>query len=80
MNPRDDLKMYTLRHFLFYMGVTCVVGTVLSIASRVMNWSNGLTFVLLLVTGLTISAIAMREGLFGPTRSSDARPRHSHHA
>jgi hypothetical protein len=80
MKPRDDLKMYTLRHFLFYMGVTCVVGTVLSIASRVMGWSNGLTFVLVLVTGLTISAIAMREGLFGPSQSSDARHQHSRHA
>ena len=79
MKPRDDLKMYTLRHFLFYMGVTCVLGTVTGIASHVLDWSNGLNFSVLLVAGLAVSAVAMREGLFAPSRPSDAR-HHSRHA
>lgn len=80
MKPHNDLKMYTLRHFLFYMGVTCVIGAVIAVAARTMDWSNGLTFVVLLVTGLTISAIAMREGLFGPAQPVDSRHQHRHHA
>jgi hypothetical protein len=80
MRSNNKLKMYTVRHFLFYMGVTCAVGCVLAIALNVLAWSNGLNFVAAAVTGLAISAFAMREGLFGSPRPADLRPRHSRHA
>jgi hypothetical protein len=78
MKPSNELKMYTLRHFLFYMGVAAVLGVVVSAAGEVLGWSNGLTFGALLTAGLVVSTAAMREGLFGPAQRVDER-RDVHH-
>jgi hypothetical protein len=80
MKSHDNLKMYTLRHFLFYAGVTVVLGIMLGIASNTMEWSYGLKFAAAATTGLTICGIAMREELFGPVRPSNPSRRRSHRA
>lgn len=78
MNPREDLKMYTLRHFLFYMGVSAVAGAVIGTLAGVMDWSSGLVYGVGLSAGATIMVLALREGLFGPPHHSGKRQHHSH--
>ena len=79
MQPRQDLKMYTLRHFLFYMGVAALAGAVIGTASRTMDWSIGLIYGVGLSAGTVIAVFALRESLFGPPRHP-GEPRHRRHA
>lgn len=70
MQTRPKAKVFTLRHFLFYMGVAAVLGVIVAVAQNIMHWSDGLTFAVLVVS-FTISATwALREDLFAPTRRS----------
>ncbi len=78
MKPRQDLKMYTLRHFLFYMGVSAFAGAAIGGASRVMDWSIGLIYGVGLSVGAVIVAFALREGLFGPAEHGGGRQPHRH--
>jgi hypothetical protein len=80
MNSGNDLKMYTMRNFLFYLGVTCAVCLPLNIAMEVLGWSNSVNFAVVAVTGLSISIFGMREGLFAPAKSSKIPRHHRHHA
>lgn len=68
MRSRTGLKMYTLRHFFFYMAVSAFAGAVIGVASRSMNWSIGLVYGVGLSVGAAIVVFALREGLFGPSR------------
>lgn len=79
MKPAEKLKMYTLKHFLFYMGIAALAGAVIGALANAMAWGNGLIFGVGLFVGLLIVIIAMREGLFGvSTRRGDrARQRHA---
>lgn len=70
--------MYTLRHFLFYMGVSAVAGAVIGALAGVMDWSNGLVYGAGLSAGAAIVILSLREGLFGPSRRSGKRQHHSH--
>jgi len=78
MMTGGDLKMYTLRHFLFYMGVAATAGAVIGTLSGLMDWSIGLTYLAGLSSGTAIVLAAMRKGLFGPSRRSDGRRHHRH--
>lgn len=70
MRSDQNLKMYTLRHFLFHMGVAGVIGLAIGVAKGEFGWSDGLTFGVA-VAALTIaSTFAVREGLFGSSRRS----------
>ncbi len=79
MKPPEDLKMYTLRHFLFYMGVSAAAGAVIGALAGVMDWSSGLVYGVGLSAVAMIMVLALREGLFGPPRRS-GKPRHHSHA
>ena len=79
MKPREDLKMYTLRHFLFYMGAAALAGAVIGALANVMDWSGGLIYGVGLSVGAAIVILAMREGLFGPSRRPEGQ-RHGRHA
>jgi len=79
MKPREDLKMYTLRHFLFYMGVAALGGAVVGATASLMDWSNGLTYGIGLSAATAVAVVAMREGLFGSPRRS-GEPHHQRHA
>jgi len=73
----DDLKMYTLRHFLFYMGMAALAGAVIGALASAMAWSSGLVYGVGLSVGFLIVVFAMREGLFGPPRDGAKRHRHA---
>lgn len=62
------MKMLTLRHFLFYMGLACAAGAIIGTAARIMDWSTGLIYAVTLPVCTLIVIAALREGLFGPTR------------
>lgn len=79
MKPRDDLKIYTLRHFLFYMGMAALAGAVIGAAANVMDWSVGLIYGVSLPIGAVIVMVALRKSLFGPPRRS-REPHHGRHA
>jgi len=66
MQPHQDKKIYTLKHFLFYLGVAMVFGALTGAAKEVLHWSNGLTFGVGLVAGTIIATMALREDLFEP--------------
>ena len=71
--------MYTLRHFLFYMGIAAFAGALVGIAANITMWSDGLIYGIGLFIGLVISATAMREGLFGASARRE-QERHRRHA
>jgi hypothetical protein len=79
MKPREDLKMYTLRHFLFYLGVSAAAGAIIGALAGAMDWSSGLVYGVGLSAVAAIAALALREGLFGPPRHS-GKSQHRHHA
>lgn len=79
MKPGNDLKIYTLRHFLFYMGIACIASAIVWVASEVLGWSYGLSVAVLFVAGLVVVAMALRESLFAPAPRPTER-RHSRHA
>lgn len=74
MRPHPDKKIYSLKHFLFYLGVAMVCGALIGAAKEVLHWSNGLTFAVGLVAGTIIATMALREDLFEP-----APPPHERH-
>lgn len=78
MHP-SDLKIYTLRHFLFYMGVACVASTLVWAASELLSWSYGLSVAVLFVAGVAVCLTALRESLFAPAQRPD-QPRHRRQA
>jgi hypothetical protein len=70
MKAGDNLKMYTMRHALFYLGVTCAVCLPLNIVLEVLAFSESLNLAVVTTTALAISIFGMREGLFAPTQPS----------
>lgn len=77
MNPRAEMKILTMRHFLFYMGMACVATVAVWGASEVLSWSNGLTVAVLVVVETLVSLVALRESLFAPaTRPPSRQSRH----
>ena len=64
--------MYTLRHFLFYMGMAATAGALVGTLSSVMDWSIGLIYGVGLSAGAAIGILALREGLFGPPKGSES--------
>ena len=77
MTKRRNLKIYTLRHFLFYMGVICIISMIVIAASEVLDLSYGLSVAILIGAGLLVPTVALRESLFAPAEKS--RQRHSKH-
>jgi ACR3 family arsenite efflux pump ArsB len=77
---RGDLKMYTFRHFLFYMGLAALAGAVIGALANAMDWSIGLIYVVGLSVGIAIALIAMREGLFGGSARQRSGAQRGHHA
>ena len=78
MHP-NDLKIYTLRHFLFYMGVACAASTLVWAVSELLSWSYGLSVAVLFVAGVAVCLMALRESLFAPVQRTD-QPHHRRHA
>ena len=79
MKPHAEMKILTMRHFLFYMGMACVATIVVWGASEVLDWSNSLTVAVLVVVETLVSLFALRESLFAPaTRRGGGQ--HRHHA
>ncbi len=70
--------MYTLRHFLFYMGMAALAGAVVGAAANVMGWSVGLIYGVGLPICAAIVMVALRESLFGPPRHSSEPNRRRH--
>ena len=64
MRNHQDKKIYTLRHFLFYMGVSMALGALIGAAKATLDWSNGLTFAIGLAAGTITATMALREDLF----------------
>jgi membrane protein implicated in regulation of membrane protease activity len=78
MKPRTEMKILTMRHFLFYMGVACLAAMLVLAATELLSWSNGLAFAALVVVETLVSLIALRESLFAPaTRPRRRQSRHS---
>lgn len=74
-----DLKVYTLRHFLFYMALACPGGAIVGAAAQIFNWSTGVVYAIGLLAALVISLMALRESLFAPARKP-GQQRHGRHA
>lgn len=64
MRPHPDKKIYTLRHFLFYLGMAMFFGALTGAAKELLHWSNGLAFAVGLLAGTIIATMALREDLF----------------
>jgi hypothetical protein len=75
MKPRDPRETYTLRHFLFYMGVVSIVGAFIGFLASIMDWSDGLIYGVGLPACMAVAILALREDLFGPARRQ-SEPRH----
>lgn len=75
VQAHQSLKMYTLRHFLFYMGVAALLGIAIGVAKNTLGWSDGLTFAVAVVAGTVSCTMAVREGLFAPSRRPGQRRR-----
>jgi hypothetical protein len=73
------MKMHTLRHFLFYMGLSCLGGAIIGAAAGIMNWSTGLVYAVGLTTALVIGLMSIRESLFAPAQNPRSQ-RHGRHA
>ncbi len=79
MKPRTEMKILTMRHFLFYMGMACLAAVLVLAATELLSWSNGLSFAVLVVVETLVSLVALRESLFAPARRPGGG-QHSHHA
>lgn len=78
MKPHSEMKILTMRHFLFYMGVACIAAMLVLAATELLSWSNGLSFAALVVVETLVSLFALRESLFAPaTRPGGGQSRHS---
>jgi hypothetical protein len=66
MRPHPDKKIYTLRHFFFYLGVAMFFGALTGAGKELLHLSNGLAFAVGLIAGTTIATMALREDLFEP--------------
>lgn len=73
MKPPEDLKMYTLRHFLFYVGVSAAAGAVIGALAGVMDWSSGLVYGVGLSAVAMIMVLALREGSSGRPAARGSR-------
>jgi hypothetical protein len=73
MREQEKQKIYTLRHFLFYMGITVPVGAAIGVASVTMTWSSGLTFAVAVIAGTALCTFGLREGLFPSNKSQPGR-------
>jgi putative flippase GtrA len=73
MRPHPDKKIYTLRHFLFYLGVAMLFGALTGAAKELLHLSNGLAFAVGLVAGTIIATMALREDLFERPHPSASR-------
>jgi hypothetical protein len=78
MKSRADKKMRSLRHFLFYMGLSCLGGAVVGAAAQIMDWSTGVVYAVGLPTALVIGLMSIRESLFAPAQPKQER--HGQHA
>lgn len=72
------MKMLTMRHFLFYMGLACTAGAIIGAAAGIMDWSTGLIYAVTLPVCTVIVIIALREGLFGPAQRPKQQQRGRH--
>jgi hypothetical protein len=79
MKPRKDLKIYTLRNSLLYIGLAALMGAVIGAAAGIMDWSTGVVYAIGLPTALIIGLMSIRESLFAPVQRPD-RQRHRRHA
>jgi VanZ family protein len=80
MDSRTKTKIYSLRHFFFYMGLAGLAGILVAIVSEALNWSHGLSFAALFVAGLIVSTMTLREDLFAPSRHTKAPRQGRRHA
>ena len=80
MEHHADMKMLTLRHFLFYIGLAALVGAGVGAAAGLMDWSIGLVYVVGLPAGILVFLAAVRESFNAPVRSASGQRRHGRHA
>lgn len=73
MRPHSDKKIYSLRHFLFYLGLEMAGGGLTGVVAAALHWSNGLTFGIGLVAATIIATLAFREDMFEQPQSSPSR-------
>jgi len=79
MRLRDDIaKIYTLRHFAFYMGITWGIAAIVLVTAEILGLSYGLSVATVCVIGLIVPAIALRESLFAPAEKPNRRRRGRH--
>jgi hypothetical protein len=74
MSAHNNKKMYTLRHFFFYLGVAAALGAVVGTAKSLLDWSDGLTFAVGIVAATISCTMGVREDLFERPR----QPREQH--
>lgn len=75
MKSHTDMKVLSLRHFFFYMGLACLGGAIVGAASNLMDWSAALVYAVGIPIALVIGLMSIREGLFAPARrSADSDP------
>jgi len=66
MPNRENRKIYTLRHWLFYGAIIVFAGTAIGMAHSILGFSNGVTFAAGAVAGTIICTMALWEDIFGP--------------
>jgi hypothetical protein len=76
MSGYNNKKMYTLRHFFFYLGVAALLGATVGTAKSLLDWSDGLTFAVGIVAATISCTMGVREDLFErPRQSQEQRSR-----
>jgi uncharacterized membrane protein YhiD involved in acid resistance len=73
MSGHNNKKMYTLRHFFFYLCVAAVLGGAVGTAKSLLDWSDGLTFAVGIVAATISCTMGVREDLFERPRQSRER-------
>ena len=57
--------MGTMRHFLFWMAMACIVGAIIGLVSSRFGWPEELTLGVAFAANLVIGLLATRQILFG---------------
>jgi hypothetical protein len=78
MEPRKGMNVISMRRFLTCMGASCALGAIFGLVGGLMDWSDGVAFVVLAVAGTITAAVTLRESLFGDIQMSTGSRRRPH--